>query len=178
MAVDPVPVPRLARRGMRVMARLVDVAVASWLVMFVLVEIIGRLFSGFENDIELLRNGQTPDTGLRVLVVFAVVVLATEILPTAFRGATVGKVMLGMRVVRDDTFETPGLIRSLLRWVVLFGALLASIGGWYLPLVLVLVVAAPMFVDALGKGFHDRAAGTIVIEVFERHGVRRGLPEG
>jgi uncharacterized RDD family membrane protein YckC len=77
----------------------------------------------------------------------AVAVFAAEIyLLTALTGFTVGKRLLGLRVVRLDG-QPVGLRWSLVRTV------------------LFLLVIPPLVLDADLRGLHDRAAGTIVIRI-------------
>jgi uncharacterized RDD family membrane protein YckC len=77
----------------------------------------------------------------------AVTVFAAQIyLLTALTGFTVGKRLLGLRVVRLDG-QPVGLLWSLVRTV------------------LFLLVVPPLVLDADLRGLHDRAAGTIVIRV-------------
>ena len=74
-------------------------------------------------------------------------IFAGEIwLLTALTGFTVGKRLLGMRVVRLDG-QPVGFFRSLIRTV------------------LFLLVVPPLVLDADLRGLHDKAAGTIVIRV-------------
>jgi uncharacterized RDD family membrane protein YckC len=75
----------------------------------------------------------------------AVAVFAAEIfLLTALTGFTVGKRLLGLRVVRLDGHPV-GLLSALIRTV------------------LFLLVVPPLVLDADLRGLHDRAARTIVI---------------
>jgi len=77
----------------------------------------------------------------------AVSVFAAEIfLLTALTGFTLGKRLLGLRVVRLDG-QPVGLLSSLIRTV------------------LFLLVVPPLVLDADLRGLHDRAARTIVIRV-------------
>jgi uncharacterized RDD family membrane protein YckC len=77
----------------------------------------------------------------------AVAVFAAEIyLLTALTGFTVGKRLLGLRVVRLDG-RPVGLLWALVRTV------------------LFLLVIPPLVLDADLRGLHDRAAGTIVIRI-------------
>ena len=77
----------------------------------------------------------------------AVAVFAAEIyLLTALTGCTVGKRLLGLRVVRLDG-QPVGLLWALVRTV------------------LFLLVIPPLVLDADLRGLHDRAAGTIVIRI-------------
>jgi uncharacterized RDD family membrane protein YckC len=77
----------------------------------------------------------------------ALSVFAAELyLLTALTGFTVGKRLLGLRVVRLDG-QPVGLLWALVRTV------------------LFLLVIPPLVLDADLRGLHDRAAGTIVIRI-------------
>jgi uncharacterized RDD family membrane protein YckC len=77
----------------------------------------------------------------------AFAVFAAEIfLLTALTGFTVGKRLLGLRVVRLDG-QPVGLLSALIRTV------------------LFLLVVPPLVLDADLRGLHDRAARTIVIRI-------------
>ena len=109
--LDPAP------RGRRIGGRTVDIVVAGWLLAVTAVEIDGRLLGG---DLLARRPlaAVTPD-GTRLAVIAALVVVATEIVPTAYWGRTPGKAMLGLRCVDIDTGVPPGLIRSVFRGMLL-----------------------------------------------------------
>jgi uncharacterized RDD family membrane protein YckC len=85
--------------------------------------------------------------------------LLYEWLMVGLAGATFGKMALGLRVVKENTGQTPGLGGSFVRFIIpVVGALLCYIGA-------ILVYLSPFF-DNSGKlqGWHDRAAGTLVIK--------------
>ncbi|HEY9372364.1 RDD family protein [Streptomyces sp.] len=93
------------------------------------------------------------------ILLFAIVGLLYEWLMVAFFGATVGKMALGLRVLKENTGQVPGIGGGFIRWIVpMVGAILCGIGQ-------LLVYLSPFF-DNSGKlqGWHDRAAGTIVIK--------------
>ena len=76
------------------------------------------------------------------LVVFAV----QDYLLTAISGVTIGKRMLGIRVIRTDG-STPGF-------------------GWAaLRTILLLFVIPPLLADRDLRGLHDRASDTIVVRL-------------
>ncbi|MEU1225178.1 RDD family protein [Streptomyces sp. NPDC005828] len=82
-----------------------------------------------------------------------------EWLMVAFVGATLGKMALGLRVVKENTGGKPGLGGGFIRWIIpMVGAIVCGIGQ--------LVVFLSPFFDSTGKtqGWHDRAAGTLVIK--------------
>ncbi|MFE9457241.1 RDD family protein [Streptomyces californicus] len=95
-------------------------------------------------------------TWIAVIAVFA---LLYEWLMVSFLGATVGKLALGLRVVKENSGGLPGLGGAFIRYIIpMVGAFLCYIGA-------LLVYLSPFF-DNSGKlqGWHDRAAGTLVIK--------------
>jgi uncharacterized RDD family membrane protein YckC len=95
--------------------------------------------------------------------VFALVGLITllyEWLLVSLVGATLGKMLVGLRVVKESTGGKPGLGGGFIRWIIPeVGAFVCGIGA-------LLVYLSPFF-DSSGKrqGWHDRAAGTIVVKL-------------
>lgn len=85
---------------------------------------------------------------LAALAAYGTLAFANEILLTAVRGQTFGKMLLHMRVVRVADGRIPGWWRSLVR----FAASLAPLA--YLPILY----------DSQRRGWHDRRAGTIVVK--------------
>lgn len=73
-------------------------------------------------------------------------------------GATLGGALLGIRTVSAETGRPAGLLRILLRQLVVgLGALVCLVGQW-------LVVASGVFDKTPAqRGWHDKAAGTIVL---------------
>ncbi|MET8328347.1 RDD family protein [Streptomyces sp. NPDC005181] len=93
------------------------------------------------------------------IAVIAVFTLLYEWLMISFLGATVGKLAVGLRVVKENTGQNPGLGSGFIRYIIpIVGAFLCYIGA-------ILVYLSPFF-DNSGKlqGWHDRAAGTLVIK--------------
>ncbi|WP_035793498.1 RDD family protein [Kitasatospora mediocidica] len=88
-----------------------------------------------------------------LLGVLLVAGLLVEVLPTARTGRTLGKRLLGLRVVRTDGRRPPTLARSLARWLV-----------GQLCVLTVLSLFAVLFDRQGRRGWHDRAAGTRVVE--------------
>jgi uncharacterized RDD family membrane protein YckC len=88
----------------------------------------------------------------RVLLV-AVALALYDVIMTARTGATPGKRLARIKIVRAADGKPPGWGRTLVRAVVL-GA-----PGW------VIIAVTALFDERLHRGLHDRAAGTVVIAV-------------
>jgi uncharacterized RDD family membrane protein YckC len=98
-------------------------------------------------------------TMLAMVLVWSVFLLLYEWVMISFKGATVGKMVLGLKVVRESTGELPGAGAGFIRYIIpVVGSFLCYIG-------MALVYLSPFF-DNSGKlqGWHDRAAGTVVIK--------------
>ncbi|MGW2251783.1 RDD family protein [Kitasatospora sp. NPDC001660] len=98
-------------------------------------------------------------TMMIMMGVLAVFNLLYEWLMVAFAGATLGKLAMGLRVVKESTGQVPGLGGGFIRFIIpIVGVFLCYIGA-------ALVYLSPFF-DNSGKlqGWHDRAAGTLVIK--------------
>lgn len=121
----------LAPLGGRVMAKLVDVVLVALPVAFVL----GVVEPG--------------SLWLQVVVTQAVLVVYEAGL-TASAGATPGKRIARLKVVRMDTGRPPGLVAAVVR---------AVLG---VPVSLMPAVTA-LFDERTHRGWHDRLAGTVVV---------------
>jgi uncharacterized RDD family membrane protein YckC len=98
------------------------------------------------------------------------VLVVYEIVPVALRGATLGKAMLGLRVVRLDTWGPARLVNATLRAVVLYAPLAVPVFG----LLVLVVVVIPVLVWPTRRGLHDLVANTAVIR--PDHGHRQTHP--
>ena len=157
------PTPASVRQ--RLGARLADTITLLWVLGFVLVEIDQRLLGG---DPFGQRPLQIDVTQGRSLVFVIVTIAAYEVVPTVWKGATLGKALFGLRLERVEEPGSLPVIRAVARALVLYGApvaLGASFGG----LVLVALVAS-LVLPASGRGLHDRAAGSIVVALPREEG--------
>lgn len=109
------------------------------------------------------RASSDPAAGRGLAIVGGVVLLALGLAQWwshARSGVTLGKALVGLRTLDVATGRPIGPWRVLLRWLVAAaGTLAAGIG--YL-----VVLASPLF-DATGRrqGWHDKAAGALVVDV-------------
>lgn len=101
-------------------------------------------------------------TPLVVLALAAIYSIAC----TTLTGRTLGKRLLGTRVVDRTTGEPPSPARATIRWLVpAAGSLVAALVAADLdPLgaAWAFVVLLPILQPPLHRGLHDRAAGTVV----------------
>lgn len=100
---------------------------------------------------------------LAALAVIAVAGVAYRVVTTAMWGAGIGKALLGLRVAVLDggqpVVRPPGWSRSWRRWLV------PQVPG-LLPLPCTgLLAYLPAWRDPLRRGLHDRAAGTVVVDL-------------
>jgi len=155
MPDQPALVP--AGLGTRVGARITDGMVFAWLSFFVLIEVDARLLGGDP----LGRRPHLVDArATRTVVIVGLLSMAYEVMPVLFRGATLGKAMLGLRVVDQETGQRPGPLAVLVRWLMIYGVAAIPLVGW----VLTLMVLFPVLVLKSGRGIHDRMAGTRVVK--------------
>ncbi|MFF1559122.1 RDD family protein [Streptomyces sp. NPDC058279] len=165
---------QVATMGRRFGARLIDGAAIG--ILYTILSLVGvaGIFSTSKsvNDCDVTSttytscvNDANAATGsmlmtfLGVMLLFFLVTALYEWLMIAFVGATVGKMALGLKVVKENTGQAPGLGGGFIRWIIpIVGAFLCYIGA-------VLVYLSPFF-DNSGKlqGWHDRAAGTLVVK--------------
>lgn len=146
-----------AKLSHRLGARVLDIVTLTWLLFFVLVEIDQRLLGGDPWGRQPLQIDMTEP---RALILTVVVVGLYEIMPVATKGATLGKALLGLRLVASDRRGPLPWLRALARTLVLYGApvALGAYGG-----VVLLVLLISLALPATGRGLHDRLAGSIVI---------------
>ena len=87
------------------------------------------------------------------------------VVPTAMFGWSIGKLVARTRVVQQNTYCTPNLLRVIVRWVIPYApviiALTVGLAGDVIGLVVVFVYL-PILWDL--RGWHDRAARTLVVE--------------
>lgn len=150
--------PLVASRLLRFAARACDLALIAYVFGFVVIEVRGRLLGGDLFATRPLAGAQDPQ---QILIVLIALVALADTLPMAIWGRTLGKAMLGLRVVRvDDPQRAPGLLRAFMRTALSFGLLvLPPVVG--LPALVAFAVSVA--IDRSGRGLHDRMAGTVVV---------------
>jgi uncharacterized RDD family membrane protein YckC len=146
---------RYARLGSRALSLLIDIAIEIMLFVTLVFFVLFGL-----NSLAPLGITDGALVGGILLVVIAAVLIGYPVgCEMLFRGRTIGKFALGLRVVRDDG----GPIRfrhSLTRALV---GVAVEWPGMVLPLITWLASLATMLANPRGKRLGDLAAGTVVI---------------
>ncbi|MFD0005712.1 RDD family protein [Streptomyces sp. NPDC127178] len=160
--------PRVASMGRRFGARLIDgVAFSVIYIILAAVGVAGSFNAANDCDPNAVDYSTCVNDASSDIVasvgavfgVFAVIGLLYEWLMVGLVGATLGKMAVGLRVVKADTGQKPGLGSSFIRWIIpIVGSLACGIGQ-------LLVYLSP-FWDKSGRqqGWHDKAASTMVVQ--------------
>lgn len=139
----------LATAGQRIGARLIDVVIQIGIGVVVIAAIIG---SGV---------GEFSIGALFVSVVFGFLYEATMV---ALKGGSLGKLILGLAVVREENGETPpGWEPALMRWIPSLVGLVPII-GLLISLVVFVLSLVWLFNDPKRQTVYDRIAKTMVIQ--------------
>jgi len=148
---DPLPpsTDRLAGIGQRVAARLLDGLILG-------VPLTVVVFA--TSTMDSARN--TVDTPVAVQVLAAVVLALYEVVLIHTRGQTIGKRLMGIQVVRVNDGALPDWSAAIARYLVPALPALVPLPGFFLLSIVVYLVA---LTNPLRRGWHDRAAGTIVV---------------
>jgi uncharacterized RDD family membrane protein YckC len=148
--------------GARFGARLLD-----GILMLVVVGILGAIFVGgaaTQLEVDPTTGEVTSGGGTLVgsIIGYSLIIivfgLLYEVALIALRGATLGKQLLGIKVVREADGQIPGWGPSVLRW------LIPGAAGQICGLITILVYVSPFF-DNTGRfqGWHDKVAHTLVV---------------
>lgn len=116
-----------------------------------------------------LASGDVTDeesaAGVAAFVGFALAGAAVgiiyEVSMIALRGQTLGKMATRIKVVRADNGLVPGWGKSIGRWIIPAALGFIPFVGWLLSL----LVYISLLWDKVRQGWHDKAAGTLVVKV-------------
>jgi uncharacterized RDD family membrane protein YckC len=169
---------RLAGLGQRLAARLIDIAVVLVLNIVVNGWFVYQWWQDFwpiyNHYLDQVLAGGQPDmlqpTGKMQSLQMIIILIATllwllyEAPAIAGRGQTLGKVLMGIKVVRLDSTAPIGFRKAFGRW--------AQLGMWTLfwwclvgLVVQFLDSLSPTFDPRLRQAWHDKAASTVVVAV-------------
>ncbi|MEJ7585538.1 MAG: RDD family protein [Acidimicrobiales bacterium] len=144
----------LAKVGLRAVARLLDLVVIG--VPLVLVVAVALLATGYDPDTATEAETLPP----WLVATWFGAVFSYETVAVALTGRTLGKLAVGIRVARLDDGGRPLWWQAGIR--VALPAVVATIPNPLTQLVYVGIYLTSQF-DAMGRGIHDKAAGTIVV---------------
>ncbi|MEV5884027.1 RDD family protein [Streptomyces sp. NPDC052020] len=162
------PGPRVASMGRRLGARLIDgVIIGIVYIVLLIAGVAGSFGAAQDCDVNSPAYESCVDDAAAdmmgpltaVFLILGIASLLYEWLMVGLVGATLGKMLLGMRVVKADTGQKTGLGSSFIRWIIpIVGSLACGIGQ-------LLVYLSP-FWDKSGRqqGWHDKAASTMVVQ--------------
>lgn len=152
----------LASPGARLGARIIDIVImiVVALILFFVV-IAGAIGVGSDDTVTDEEAGAFLGVLVLTTVVFALVGVLYEVLMVALKGQTLGKMATSIRVVRADNGLLPGWGKSIGRWIIPVVLILIPFVGW----ILYLLVYLSLTWDKVRQGWHDKAAGTLVVKV-------------
>jgi uncharacterized RDD family membrane protein YckC len=158
---------KVATVGQRLVARIID-GVGLWIVALIVMGIGGfGLFASASTVKVDQTTGQITSTGgsgvgvaafFLAIFVLIIIEIAYEVVLIALRGQTIGKQIMGVKVVLQENGQVPGWGPSFLRWILpAVGSFLCGIGA--------LVVYLSVLFDNSGRqqGWHDKVAHDLVI---------------
>ncbi|MFJ9178871.1 RDD family protein [Streptomyces sp. NPDC102360] len=162
----PAGVPPLASMGRRFGARLIDGLIFSVVYSIVLGAKIGDLMDAVKacsSTDSTCVNDAVMDWYSEILpiaAVFMVLVMLYEALMIGLVGGTLGKLAVGIRVLKLETGAKPGVGAGFLRWVI------PMVGGLFCGIGALLVYLSPFWDgNKRNQGWHDKVAGTVVVNV-------------
>ncbi len=154
---------KVATIGSRALARIIDSVILGIIVTILYVLFLGGVAasaSSTNDDGTLSDGGMAGVFGsfFAFVGLTAVVTIGYELVMIAIKGQTVGKMIMGIKVVLSANGQVPGFGPSFMRWLLpIIGSFICGIGE-------ILVYLSPLF-DSSGRaqGWHDKAANTLVI---------------
>ena len=164
---------RLASMGQRFLARVIDALIVGIPAAIIYFVVIAAWFTTAASSYTIDEStgqitGAPAAAGLGFLgtafalpVTLIILEILYEVTLIAIRGATLGKQIAGVRVIREADGQLPNWGPSLIRWAILYpAAIIPCIGSLW-----VLLCELSPFFDSQGRrqGWHDKGAKTIVI---------------
>jgi uncharacterized RDD family membrane protein YckC len=153
---------KTATLGSRALARIIDSVILTIIIYALWLVILGGAGAAADTNPDGTLTDES--TGGIIAAFFGaiaitfVITIAYELVLTAIKGQTVGKMIMGIKVVRSADGQVPGFGPAFMRWLLpMIGVFVCYIGA-------LLVYLSPLF-DSSGRvqGWHDKAANTLVI---------------
>ena len=149
---------QLASPGARLGARILDIVIVTVALIILAALGVGIALAGSSNS----DDASAFSVGALVVSVLlaAAVGLLYEVTMIATRGQTLGKMATSIKVVRADNGLVPGWGKSIGRWIIPALLPIIPLVGWILSL----LVYISLLWDRARQGWHDKAAGTLVVK--------------
>ena len=153
----------LASPGARLGARIIDIVIMVVVAMVLFFVALASAFGLDSDDSTVTEEEATALLGgfIVMSLAFAVIGVLYEVTMIALRGQTLGKMATSIKVVRADNGMNPGWGKSIGRWIIPLVLGFIPLVGW----ILYLLVYLSLTWDKVRQGWHDKAAGTLVIKV-------------
>ncbi len=150
--------PQVPSMWARLGARILDGLIFAIPVIIVTLTVVGSSSNGFSTFGATFQSSFT-GTRLAISLLSFAAFAVYQILMIARTGSTVGKKVVGVKVVSED--GRPATMRqSVIRWAVYSGPTIIPIFG---TLYAVILALSPFFDTPRRQGLHDKAAHTIVV---------------
>jgi len=156
---------QLATPGSRIVARIIDALILFAVIAIPYIVLIAAAGSSEQNEIGASEEFTTSD-GVAIGAVLFIIALGVlgpalyEIAFVALKGATPGKMAMGVRVVRDADGALPGWGSATLRWLPNLASAACGLAG---PVLLVWSLVN-LFANAKRQTPFDLTASTVVVK--------------
>jgi uncharacterized RDD family membrane protein YckC len=150
----------LADPGRRIVARIIDGLIVGLVIGVPLV-----IWLVQRDD---FSSGEIEDIGVLPSLLFAIPALLYEVVFVALKGATPGKMAMGIAVIRQDGTAPPGWGASCLRYVLNLVGLIPVLGG-LASIVLLIISFVFLFTDERRRTIPDRIATTYVVDTRDQY---------
>jgi uncharacterized RDD family membrane protein YckC len=144
--------------GVRLGARVIDSLIIG-IPLGILYGVLTAAFGSSEVGSGTVSFGLNGAPAALFQLVNLVVVVGYEVGLIGSRGATIGKQLLGIKVVRETDGGLPGYGPAAIRWVIPLAGFFACCVGWFV------VVLSPFWDSTKrNQGYQDKLAKTLVVK--------------
>ena len=140
----------LASAGARLGARIIDIVI--------------QVVVGLAIIIPIAITNDSENTVIVWTLIMNLLVIPYEVVMIALWGQTLGKMAVGVKVVRSDNGNVPGFGKSTARYAIIFALGLPGLLIPFAGLLFQTVGYLSILWRRHRQGWHDSAAGTFVIE--------------
>ncbi len=150
----------LAGAGRRLGARILDAVIMLVAVLILFAVGIAAALGVDSEDWTEENSAAVTGTFIGFALLAVAIGILYEVTLIATRGQTLGKMAARIKVVRADNGLAPGWGKSIVRWIIPAVLGFIPVVGWILSL----LVYVSLLWDKVRQGWHDKAAGTLVVK--------------